>query len=74
MISEAKKQADLPVELTKAISEEINPIISVLLYLCSDSPEVDNNRVPGTIPSHPVPVKTKRVGVCFQQKSHNFGA
>ncbi|ABI60739.1 hypothetical protein Neut_2535 (plasmid) [Nitrosomonas eutropha C91] len=72
MISEAKKQADLPVELTKAISEEINPIISVLLYLCSDSPEVDNNRVPGTIPSHPVPVKTKKGWRLFPAEKSQF--
>ena len=34
---------------------ELKPFVSLLLYLCSDAPEIDDSRVPGTSPR-----KTKR--------------
>lgn len=67
MMSEARQQAQsrgfsLPnrpddVQLTGA---EINPLISLLLYLCSEEPEIDDARQPGTAPARPQPKKTKR--------------
>lgn len=39
---------------------ELKPFVSLLLYLCSDAPEIDDSRVPGTSPHKPEPRKTKR--------------
>jgi hypothetical protein len=40
--------------------EQLTPLISILLYICSDAPEIDNNREPGTSPSRPTPTKTQK--------------
>ncbi len=40
-------------------SEQLKPLISVLLYLCSDMPELDNHRQPRVSPSRPKAKKTK---------------
>lgn len=41
-------------------AKEIEPIISVLLYICSEEPEIDNEREPGTAPHRVHPEKTKK--------------
>lgn len=43
-----------------ALSSNINPLVSMLLYLCSDAPDVNDDRQPGSFPSRPKPVKTKK--------------
>lgn len=42
------------------LAASINPLISLLLYICSDAPEIDNDRDPGASPKRPQPTKTKR--------------
>lgn len=42
------------------LADQLVPLISILLYLCSDEPEIDNERQPGTSPRFPVPKRTKR--------------
>jgi len=41
-------------------TEIIGKLISVLTYICSDEPEIENDRQPGTYPIRPKPVKTKK--------------
>jgi len=67
MASEAAKQAGLAnlhfdknPEQVQQLAADINPLISMLLYLCSDEPDIDDARVPGSSPSRPKPVKTKK--------------
>ena len=43
-----------------AIAKAVRPLISILLYLCSDEPEIDDLRQPGSSPARPRPKKTKR--------------
>ena len=40
------------------LAEDIKPLISILLYLCSNAPEIDNKRKPGTSPFR---IQQKRV-------------
>ena len=47
-------------KLSEKMADELPPFISLLLYLCSDEPEVDNLRTPGTSPKRTAPVKTKK--------------
>jgi hypothetical protein len=37
----------------------IKSLISLLLYLCSDKPEIEHYRIPGMSPGHPAPKKVK---------------
>lgn len=62
VFSEAKKQPGYTFTpgLIEKTAEDFNPIISMLLYLCSDSPEIDDARVPGTSPHRAEPKKTKK--------------
>lgn len=65
--SEAVKQSvaagvrfDRDMGQVQKTSSNINPLISLLLYICSEAPEIDDDRQPGTSPSRAQPVKTKR--------------
>lgn len=46
--------------LVEALSGAIQPMVSILLYLCSEEPEIDSDREPGSFPSYPRPSKTKK--------------
>lgn len=46
-------------QIKKLVDETINPIISLLLYLCTESPDITNNGQPGA-PSNPKPKKVKK--------------
>jgi len=46
-------------QLIENVTGYMKPLISLLLYLCSDEPEIDNSRVPGISPSCPAPKKIK---------------
>ena len=67
-LEESQRQAkragvELPVDPGEAsgiLSQQITPLISMLLYLCSDEPEVDDSREPGRAPSRPRMKKTKK--------------
>ena len=41
-------------------AERVAPLVSLLLYLCSDEPEIDDDRQPGVSPIRPEATKTKR--------------
>jgi len=65
--SEAVKQStatgvrfDRNMDNVQVLTGNINPLISLLLYICSEAPEIDDERQPGTSPSRAKPVKTKR--------------
>lgn len=47
---------DLAAELTA----NIMPYLSIVLYLCSQEPEIDNEREPGSRPHNPAPKRIKR--------------
>lgn len=44
---------------SEAFARDVQKLISLVLYLCSDKPEVDNVRQPGTSPSRPKLQKVK---------------
>jgi hypothetical protein len=46
--------------LAKSLTKGIEPLISLLLYICSDEPEIDDERQPGSSPYRVVPRKTKK--------------
>ncbi len=43
------------------IADMIQPLIALILYICSDEPEIDDERKPGTAPKHPAAKKVKGV-------------
>ena len=67
MVGESKRQADLnnlvkpPLSMDNvaAVATEINPLISLLLYLCSEEPDIDDERQPGESPHRAKPKKVK---------------
>lgn len=52
-------QDKIDAEIAETI-KSLTPIMSVLLYLCSDAPEINDSRVPGLSPSRPHAIKTKK--------------
>jgi hypothetical protein len=46
-------------EITSA-ADQTAPLLSMLLYICSEQPDIDDERTPGTSPRRPEYVKTKR--------------
>jgi hypothetical protein len=55
-------------EVVQVRASEINPLISLLLYICSEEPEIDDEREPGASPSRPQPKKTKHGWRLFPPK------
>lgn len=49
-----------PTDLPARMAAAIQPYLALLLYLCSDEPDIDYSRLPGRLPSRPKPEKTKR--------------
>lgn len=50
---------NLGINYVQKLAANINPLISLLLYICSDAPDIDDERDPGTSPKRPAPRKTK---------------
>lgn len=46
----------------QAVSASINPLLSLVMYLCSDEPDIDDERQPGSRPAMPKPTRTKKYG------------
>lgn len=42
------------------LTSQLNPLISILLYLCSEEPEIDDERTPNQSPKYPCSKKTKK--------------
>ena len=64
---EAKKQAqtigetfDPSPNLEEKMSASLHGIVSMILYLCSEEPEIDDMRQPGSTPERPKAKKTKQ--------------
>lgn len=51
---------EINTHMGKVLAGQVLPLISLVLWICSDAPEVDSDRVPGSSPSRPVPKKTRR--------------
>ncbi|CAH2603475.1 conserved protein of unknown function [Rhodovastum atsumiense] len=45
--------------LAETWSEWVNPLVSIVLYLCSGEPEIDNVHQPGHRPGNPAPKRTR---------------
>lgn len=65
-IAEAKTQAQIaglaassPAELPEQMAAQLYGIVSLVLYICSDEPEIDDERQPGIHPQRPTPRRTK---------------
>ncbi len=68
--SESRKQSglagiampgyDITADAVERLSAEINPLISLLLYLCSDEPDISNRDLPDSQPGRAKPKKTKK--------------
>lgn len=76
-VSEAAKHAailksKLGEGLVEKMSEQINPLVSIVLYICSEEPEIDNDREPGTSPARPHPKKTKQGWKLFPPDKPKF--
>ena len=54
------KIKDLDIGDVNEYAKNINPIISLLLYLCSEEPEIEDREFPGVFPGRPVFKKTKK--------------
>lgn len=61
------RQSEYISQLLKRKADDISKLMSILLYICSDEPEIDSERQLGTYPSRPKPVKTKKDSGCFRQ-------
>lgn len=65
-MSEASRQSQIALgaPLSSSPSDEIAiqlyGLISLVLYLCSDEPELENDFEPGTSPKRPTPTRTKK--------------
>ncbi|HAF2404074.1 TPA: hypothetical protein H2W71_004133 [Salmonella enterica] len=59
-LKESIKQSEVVSDYLKRKSETFCRLLSILLYICSDEPEIDSERQPGTYPVRPAPVKTKK--------------
>lgn len=46
----------------QVLAASINPLISLILYVCSDEPEIDDERIPGSSPTRPTPTRTRKRG------------
>ncbi|HAV1237793.1 TPA: hypothetical protein JGU28_002488 [Salmonella enterica] len=42
------------------MEKNLSRLLPILLYICSDEPEIDNARQPGISPEHPQLVRTKK--------------
>lgn len=49
-----------PVQTTKAVTTDIIPLLSLLLYICSSEPDLTNIEKPNDTPSRPQAKKTKK--------------
>jgi len=63
-ITEAKRQATIhQIHGAYGSADDIAPhlygLVSLVLYLCSDEPEIDDEREPGASPQRPKPTRTK---------------
>ncbi|ECI3850804.1 hypothetical protein DOJ73_19430 [Salmonella enterica subsp. enterica] len=43
-----------------SMEKNLSRLLPILLYICSDEPEIDNARQPGISPEHPQLVRTKK--------------
>lgn len=66
-VSESKKQAAiigigniLPAELAEKTSAQLYALVSLVLYICSEEPEIDDERQPGEHPQRPQAKRTKQ--------------
>ncbi|WP_045860289.1 AcrVA2 family anti-CRISPR protein [Teredinibacter purpureus] len=55
-------------DITTPIAADVYGLISLLLYICSDEPEIDNDKEPNATPQRPRPKKTKRGWQLFPAK------
>ncbi|MBF0213009.1 MAG: hypothetical protein HQM00_05500 [Magnetococcales bacterium] len=74
---EARRQADLAgitddlllIQTDLALmARDITPIISLVLYLCADEPEIEDRTHPGDQPGHPRPKRIKGTDRIFEAK------
>ncbi|EKO3632387.1 hypothetical protein M3894_002917 [Vibrio metschnikovii] len=69
-ISESKKYTEIqfPAETAEKMAENLYGLVSLVLYVCSEEPEIDDLRTPGEAPSRPQPTKTKKGWKLFPAK------
>ena len=58
---------------TDLLAENLYGLVSLVLYLCSDEPEIDDEREPGTAPQRPRPTRTKMAGASSLQNVLGYG-
>lgn len=66
MLAEAERvaatlgmEASPPATLDKRVAATVAPLLSLLLYICSQEPEIDSEREPGTSPYNPAARRVK---------------
>jgi hypothetical protein len=55
----ARININMPPAPSDALAAQIYGLVSLVLYLCSDEPEIDDEREPGVAPTRPAPKRTK---------------
>lgn len=59
-VIEPLKQSGYITDYLRRKSDDIGKLLSLLLFICSDEPEIDSEREPGMYPVRPKQVKTKK--------------
>jgi hypothetical protein len=78
VVSESAKQAgvvgmpapsaDLKMGIAQSIAESLQPILALVLYICSDEPDIVDRDQPEQLPQRPQPKKTKHGWKLFPPK------
>ncbi|MFA5633360.1 MAG: hypothetical protein WC997_17840 [Porticoccaceae bacterium] len=55
-------------DAVQATGAAIQPLLAMVLYLCSDEPEIDDQEAPGERPARPKPTRTKKGWRLFPPK------
>src|SRR5690606_29832432 len=55
-------------EAVEQTATSLYGLVSLLLYICSDEPEIDDEREPGASPTRPQPKRTKKGWRLFEAK------
>lgn len=70
--SEAQRQAEMhrialpgaaiSPDAVQAMAEQVQPLLAIVMYLCADEPDIDDDKQPGAKPERPQPKRTKKHG------------
>lgn len=74
-ISEAQRHTSInlsTIDPAQSVANSIKPVISILLYICSEEPEIQNEKEPGAWPERPDAKRTKTGHRLFPAQSETI--